>query len=63
MVISAAKGQRRASARTYATPSRNWHRANRWNVALSALAVEEKFLMPLPTMDAAGMMRITVMEG
>jgi hypothetical protein len=34
--------------------ARNWHRANRWNVALSALAVEKKFLMPfLPWMRPA----------
>lgn len=42
---------------------RNWHRANRWNVAFYAVAVGQNFLMPLPTMDAAGMVRTTVMGG
>jgi hypothetical protein len=40
---------------------RNWHRANRWNEAYYDLAVEKGYLMPLPTMDAKGLMRTTVM--
>ena len=40
---------------------RNWHRANRWNVAYYDLAVQKGFMMPLPTMDAKGMMRTTMM--
>ena len=42
---------------------RNWHRANRWHVASYDMAVEKGFLMPLPTMDAAGMLRTTMMGG
>ncbi|WP_158633665.1 DUF3231 family protein [Tautonia sociabilis] len=42
---------------------RNWHRANRWNVAFYSLAVKKGFMMPLPTMDAKGLMRTTVMGG
>lgn len=40
---------------------RNWHRANRWHLTFYDLAVEKGFVMPLPTMDAAGMMRAAVM--
>lgn len=36
---------------------RNYHRANRWHVAFHEIALEKGFLMPLPTMDAKGMMR------
>ncbi|MBB4517475.1 hypothetical protein [Paraburkholderia fungorum] len=28
---------------------RNYHRANRWQVVFHEMAVEKKFLMPLPT--------------
>jgi hypothetical protein len=40
---------------------RNYHRANRWHVAFYDLAVKKGFLMPLPTLDAKGMLRTTVM--
>lgn len=42
---------------------RNWHRANRWNVAYYDMAVDKKYMMPLPTMDAKGMARTVMMGG
>ncbi len=42
---------------------RNWHRANRWNVAYYDLAVDKGFLMPMPTMDAKGLIRTAMMGG
>ncbi|MDT7531205.1 DUF3231 family protein [Sphingopyxis sp. SE2] len=42
---------------------RNYHRANRWHVAFNEMAIEKGHMMPLPTMDAKGLMRTTVMGG
>lgn len=42
---------------------RNWHRANRWHMACYALAVEKMYMMEMPTMDAKGLMRTTLMGG
>jgi hypothetical protein len=39
---------------------RNYHRANRWQVAFHEIALEKGFLTPLPTMDAKGMIRAAV---
>ncbi len=40
---------------------RNYHRANRWHIAFYDLAVEKGFLMPLPTVDANGLLPTSVM--
>lgn len=50
------------AARSFMT-IRNYHRANRWHVTFHEIAVEEKFMMPLPAMDAKGLMRTTMMGG
>lgn len=42
---------------------RNWHRANRWNVAFFASAVKKGLFMPMPTMDTKGLVRTAVMGG
>jgi hypothetical protein len=42
---------------------RNYHRADRWHVAYHRMAVEKGHMMPMPTMDAKGMMRTTMMGG
>nr|WP_015061140.1 hypothetical protein [Pseudomonas sp. K-62]BAM13976.1 hypothetical protein [Pseudomonas sp. K-62] len=42
---------------------RNYHRANRWHVVCHTMAVEKGHMMPLPTMDAKGLMRTTMMGG
>lgn len=40
---------------------RNYHRANRWHVAYHGMAVEKGHMMPMPTMDAKGLLRTTMM--
>ena len=40
---------------------RNYHRANRWHVTCHEMAVQKGHMMPLPTMDAKGLLRTTVM--
>lgn len=42
---------------------RNYHRANRWHVAYHKIAVEKSHMMPMPTMDAKGLLRTTTMGG
>ncbi len=42
---------------------RNYHRADRWHVACHQMAVEKGHMMPMPTMDAKGLLRTTMMGG
>lgn len=37
--------------------------ANRWHIAFYSLAVDKGYVMPLPTMDAAGLLRTATMGG
>ncbi|KGB55092.1 hypothetical protein FG91_01502 [Sphingopyxis sp. LC81] len=42
---------------------RAWHRAERWHVAYHQIAVNKGHMMPMPNMDAKGMMRTVMMGG
>jgi hypothetical protein len=42
---------------------RAWHRAERWHVTYHELAVRKGHMMPMPSMDAKGMMRTVMMGG